>query len=74
MHQIVNTLPNEKKFGVVREAKEENVTPESMREAERGIWESIKEAAGKVYEFYKENKETIHTVVFAIWSFFTKKK
>jgi len=74
VHQIVNTLPNEKKFGVVREAKKENVTPESEREAERGIWEAIKEFAGKAYEVYKENKETIHTVVAAIWAIFTKKK
>ncbi|MGC2970421.1 GTPase family protein [Paraburkholderia aspalathi] len=72
--QIVNTLPNEKKFGVVREAKKENVTPESEREAERGVWEAIKEFAGKAYELYKENKEAIHTIVAAIWSIFTKKK
>lgn len=72
--QIVNVLPNDKKFGVVREAKKENVTPESEREAERGFWESIKEYAGKAYEFYKENKEAIHTAVKVIWSFLTKKK
>ncbi|WP_083294591.1 GTPase family protein [Burkholderia plantarii] len=74
VQHIVNTLPNEKKFGVVREAKKENVTRESEREAERGIWEAIKEFAGKAYEVYKENKETIHTIVAAIWSIFAKKK
>lgn len=72
--QIVNVLPNDKKFGVVREAKKENVTPESEREAERGVWESIKEYAGKAYDFYKDNKEAIHTVIGAIISFFAKKK
>jgi len=71
--QIVNVLPNDKKFGVVREAKKENVTPESEREAERGIWESIKEYAGKAYQFYKDNKEAIHTVAAVFWSFFKKK-
>lgn len=72
--QIVNTLPNEKKFGVVREAKKENVTRESERAAERGVWESIKDFAGKAYEVYRENKEAIHTVVSAIWSFFTRRR
>ncbi len=72
--QIVNVLPNEKKFGVVREAKKENVTPESEREAERGVWESIKEYAGKAFDFYKENKEVIHSVIQGIFSIFSKKK
>lgn len=71
--QIVSTLPNEKKYGVVREAKEENRSFESIQEAERGIWESIKSAAGKFYEFYKENKEAIHVVVATIFSIFRKK-
>lgn len=74
VQNIVNTLPNEKKFGVVREAKKENVTQESEREAERGIWEAIKEFAGKAYEIYKANQKTIHTAVAAIWSIFFKKK
>lgn len=71
--QIVSVLPNDKKFGVVREAKKENVTPESEREAERGFWEAVKGYAGKAYAFYKENKEVIHTAVAAIWSLFKKK-
>lgn len=72
--KIVSTLPNEKKFGVVREAKKENVTQESERAAERGIWEAIKEFAGKAYEVYMDNKEIIHSAITAIWSFFTRKK
>lgn len=72
--QIVNTLPNEKKFGVVREAKKENVTRESEREAERGVWEAIKDFAGKTYEFYQENKTAIHAAVAAVWKFWVSSK
>ena len=72
--EIVNTLPNEKKFGVVREAKKENVSKESEREAERGIWEAIKDFAGKAHDFYREHKEVIHTVVSAIWTAFMSGK
>lgn len=72
--QIVSTLPNEKKYGIIREAKEENVSKESTREAERGIWESVKGFFGAAIDFYKENKEAVHTVVAAVWSFFAKKK
>lgn len=74
VEQIVNTLPNAKKFGLIREAKKENVTQKSEREAERGFWEEIKEYAVKAYDFYKDNKETINGAIIAIWSFFTKKK
>lgn len=74
VHEIVNSLPNEKKFGVVREAIKENVTRESEREAERGLWESIKEFASKAYQFYKENKELIHKTATAIWALLSKQR
>lgn len=72
--QVLNVLPNEKKYGLVREAKKENVTPESEREAERGVWESIKEYAGMALDFYKDHKVEIHAVVSAIMTFLGKKK
>lgn len=71
--QVVNVLPNAKKYGLVREAKKENVTPESEREAERGVWESIKEYAGMAFDFYKDHKVEIHAVVATILKFFGKK-
>jgi small GTP-binding protein len=70
---IVESLPNEKKFGFVRETKEENVSRESRREAEKGMWDSIKEFAGKAKDFYEQNKEAIHTAASVIWSWFKKK-
>lgn len=74
VEHVVNILPNEKKFGFVREAKKENVSTESAKEAERGMWETIKEYAGKVGEFYTKNKAAIHTVIGALWKWYTKKK
>lgn len=71
---VVSILPNEKKFSFVREAKEENVSEASVKEAERGIWESIKEFLGQVGEFYTENKETIHAAIGAVLKLFTKLK
>lgn len=72
VEHIVNVLPNEKKYAFVREAKEENVSQESEKNAEKGIWDAIKEYAAKVTEFYVENKEAIHAAIATVWTWFSK--
>lgn len=50
MDLIVETLPKDKKYAVLREAKEE-VKNEAMQiKAEKGIWDTIKETAGEAWE------------------------
>lgn len=51
---IVEVLPNEKKFSVTREAKEENVTEEARERAEKGVWDAVKEFAGEVWDSIKD--------------------
>lgn len=51
---IVEVLPNEKKFSLTREAKEENVTDAARIVAERGIWDSVKDFAGDAWDSVKE--------------------
>lgn len=74
VEHIVDVLPNEKKFGFAREAKEETVSQESEKNAEKGIWDAIKEYAVKANEFYVENKDAIHTAIATIWTWFSKRK
>lgn len=51
---VVDTLPNEKKYAFTREAKEENVSEEARINAEKGIWDSIKEFAGEAWDSVKD--------------------
>ena len=51
---IIKTLPNEKKFSFTREAKQENVSEEARKGAEKGIWDSVKEFAGEAWDSVKE--------------------
>ncbi len=68
---IVSKAPNEKKYGFLREAKKETVTPEAKEDAERGTWQAIKDwlktATTKTGEFYSRNKETIDNVIGALF-------
>lgn len=57
---VVEVLPNEKKYSFTREAKGENVSEEARKSAEKGIWDSVKEAAGEAWDAVK------HKVVDAI--------
>ncbi|WP_208911138.1 GTPase family protein [Paracidovorax avenae] len=52
--RVVEALPNEKKYSFTREAKEENVSQEARIIAEKGIWDSVKEMAGKAWDSVKE--------------------
>jgi predicted GTPase len=40
--KVVKTLPNEKKWGFTREAKDEHVSATARQESAQGIWETIK--------------------------------
>ncbi len=51
---VVEALPNEKKFSFTREAKQENVSEEARKGAEKGIWDSVKEFAGEAWDTVKD--------------------
>jgi small GTP-binding protein len=51
---VVEALPNEKKFSFTREAKQENVSEEARKGAEKGIWDSVKEFAGGAWDSVKD--------------------
>ncbi|MFM4731880.1 GTPase family protein [Aeromonas salmonicida] len=51
---VVKALPNEKKFSFTREAKQENVSEEARKEAEKGIWDSVKEFADEAWDSVKD--------------------
>lgn len=51
---VVEALPNEKKFSFTREAKQENVSEEARKGAEKGIWDSVKDFAGEAWDFVKD--------------------
>lgn len=54
MDLIVEVLPKDKKYAVLREAKED-VKNETMQiKAEKGIWDTVKEFAGAAWESVKD--------------------
>ncbi|MFB2702632.1 GTPase family protein [Aeromonas veronii] len=53
VNKVVDILPNEKKYAFTREAKEENVSEEAAKNAETGIFETIKEKAGEAWDYIK---------------------
>lgn len=59
VERVVQELPNEKKYSFTREAKEENVSEEARKSAEKGLWESVKEIAGEAWEAVKEQSMNI---------------
>lgn len=54
VNKVVEVLPNEKKSSFVREAKEENISEEAVKNSEKGIWDSISETFGDVIDSVKE--------------------
>ncbi|HRN45283.1 MAG TPA: 50S ribosome-binding GTPase [Flavobacterium sp.] len=54
MDTLVEVLPKEKKYSVVREAVEEVKSEEAEAKAEKGIWETVKEFAGDAWDSAKE--------------------
>lgn len=59
VNAIVEVLPREKKFSFVREARSENVSTEAAQEAQKGIFETLKEWAGTAYDTIKEHAATV---------------
>lgn len=55
VNKIVGILPNKKKYSFTREAKEENVSEEASKIAEKGIWDHIKEMAGTAWDYVKDD-------------------
>lgn len=51
---VVESLPNEKKFSFTREAKQENVSEQARKGAEKGIWDSVKSFAGRAWDSVKD--------------------
>ena len=50
VNKVVEVLPNEKKFAFAREAKEENVSEEAAKIAEKGVWDHLRDFAGHAWE------------------------
>lgn len=50
VEKIVRCLPKEKKYGLAREALEEVVSPRAMDEAKKGVWDTVKSYAGKLFK------------------------
>lgn len=55
VNKIVEILPNEKKYAFTREAKEENVSEEAAKSAEKGIFDHIKEKVGDAWDYIKDD-------------------
>ena len=54
MDTLVEVLPKEKKYSVVREAVEEVKSVETEAKAEKGVWDTVKEFAGEAWDSAKE--------------------
>ena len=54
VNRVVEVLPNEKKYSFTRGAKEGNVSEEAARNAEKGVFDHIKEYAGKAWDAVKD--------------------
>ena len=50
MDTLVEVLPKEKKYSVVREAVEEVKSVETEAKAEKGVWDTVKEFAGEAWD------------------------
>lgn len=60
VEKIIDVLPNEKKYSFTREVNEENVTQKAQEDAEKGVWESIKDFAGDSWD---KVKDTVSDVI-----------
>ena len=72
MDTLVEVLPKEKKYSVVREAVEEVKSEEAEAKAEKGIWEAVKEFAGDAWDTAKDFAaevivETASKVIKKVW-------
>ena len=54
MDAIVDIVPKEKKFAFTREATESVVTEKAAKAGEKGIWDTVKEMAGKAWDSVRD--------------------
>lgn len=54
VNRVVKALPNEKKYSFARETKEENVSEEAAKSAEKGVLDHIIEFTGKAWDTVKD--------------------
>lgn len=59
VNKVVEVLPNGKKYSFTRETKEENVSEEAAKNAEKGIFDHIKETIGEAWEYVKDDVLTV---------------
>ena len=59
VNKVVEVLPNGKKYSFTRETKEENVSEEAAKNAEKGIFDHIKEKIGEAWEYVKDDVLTV---------------
>lgn len=80
VNKVVEVLPNEKKSSFVREAKEENISEEAVKNSEKGLWDSITETFGEIIDSVKDvvvdvivatAPKVVKTVVNAVKNFFS---
>ena len=64
---IVRYLPAEKKYGVAREARAENVSSRALKDAESGVWNTVKGYAEKVLHV------ALPLIVKTVWKFIEKR-
>jgi small GTP-binding protein len=68
VEKIVRYLPDDKKYSITREAKEETVSEKANKEAQKGLWETIKSYAEVVFkEAIPYIVEGIFRVIFKKW-------
>lgn len=53
VNKVVEVLPNEKKYSFTRETKAENVSEEAAKNAEKGLFDHVKEVAGEAWDVVK---------------------
>jgi len=56
VEKIIRALPHDKRWGVTRETKPENISPQAQHDTETGLWETIRTA---VCEIVKEGAEFV---------------
>ena len=66
--KIVDVLPNEKKSSFTRETKEENVTEETFKKAEKGTWEAVKDYAEDLFEGMTDIAEEVAEFTEGLWN------
>lgn len=67
VNKVVEVLPNEKKYGFAREAKEENVSEDAAKAAEKGLWDWIKGWAKEkfvgVVDYFKDIVDIVDEIL-----------